>query len=269
MKAILRAMPALFRQSLAEMFQYRGEMVLWAVWGVVYPAVAMAMWGVAVHGSPDGETIGGYTPSDFAAYFWLTMVVGHATTAWDVYEMGWLIRSGRMSARLLRPLLPIWHSLADNFAYKVLTLTILVPLWLLVIAVAEPTFQTGRFELLVAVPVVLLAAVLNYLWGYNLALLAFWFTRMDAIGHFWFGATLFLGGRLAPLTIMPDPVQRIASALPFKWVIWFPAEALAGRLSPAAVYSGMVNQLIWIAVALIVFVVMWRRSVRRYSAVGA
>lgn len=269
MRAVLRALPALFRLALAEMFQYRGEIVLWAVWGVVYPSVAMAMWGVAVKGSPGGEAIGGYTPSDFAAYFWLTMVVGHATTAWDIYEMSWLVRSGRMSARLLRPLLPIWHSVADNLAYKVLTLTILVPLWLLVIVVAQPSFQTGRFELLVGIPVLVLAAVLHYLWGYNLALLAFWFTRMDAIGQFWFGAGLFLGGRLAPLTIMPDPVQRIASALPFKWVIWFPAEALAGWLKPGAVYSGMVNQLIWIVLGLVVFHVMWRLSIRRYSAVGA
>jgi len=269
MRTVIAALPAFLRQSLAVMFQYRGEIVLWAVWGVVYPAVAMAMWGVAVKGSPDGQTIGGYTPRDFAAYFWLTMVVGHASTAWDVYEMSSLIRTGQMSARLLRPILPLWQSVADNLAYKVLTLTILLPLWLVVIAASRPTFQTQTFDLLTGIPAVVFAAVINYLWGYNLALLAFWITRMETIGQFWFGAGLFFGGRLAPLTIMPEPIQKIATALPFKWVIWFPAETLMGRLKPGFIWQGLINQTAWIALGVVVFYVMWRLSVRRYSAVGA
>lgn len=56
------ALPAFWRQSLATMLQYRGEIALWAVWGVVYPAVAMAMWAAAVRGAPGGQEIGGFMP---------------------------------------------------------------------------------------------------------------------------------------------------------------------------------------------------------------
>lgn len=269
MKTLLSALPAYFRQSLAVMFQYRAEILLWAVWGVVYPAIAMAMWAAAVKGSPDGQTIRGYTPGDFAAYFWLTMVVGHACTAWDIYDMSALIRNGTMSARLLRPILPIWQSVADNLAYKVLTLTVLIPIWLIIIAIVEPSFDTTKQDFLYAVPAIAGAAVINYLWGYNLAILSFWFTRMDAIGQFWFGAGLFFGGRLAPMTLMPAPVQKIATALPFKWVTWFPCETMMGRLKPGFIQQGLINQLAWIAFGLVVFHVLWRMGVKRYSAVGA
>lgn len=265
----LSAIPAYLRLSLGAMLQYRGEIVLWAVWGVVYPAVAMAMWGAAVEGKPGGEDIGGYGRHQFAAYFLLTMVVGHICTAWDVYEMGYLVRTGRMSARLLRPILPVWQSVSDNLAYKILTLSILVPIWLVIAWIAEPVFAASRAHLLLSVPAVLLAAALSFLWCYNLGLLAFWITRMEAVGEFWFGAGLFFGGRLAPLTIMPAALQKIASALPFKWIIWFPAAGLMGRINPEAMVSGMVNQFCWLAAGLVFFHVLWRAGVKRYSAVGA
>ncbi len=263
------AFPAFLKMSLATMFQYRGEIALWAIWGVVYPSVAMAMWAAAVAGSPDGQTIRGFAPRDFAAYFWLTMVVGHATTAWDVYEMGYFVQTGQLSPRLLRPLLPVWQSLADNLAYKLVTLAILVPIWSVIVLLTRPAFGTRAGDLAAGLPAVLLAAVVNYVWCYNVAMLSFWVTRMDAVGQGWFGAGLFFGGRLAPLALMPAALRRIAAALPFKWVTWFPCETLMGRLSPAAVTQGLINQLAWIALGLVVFRVTWRLGVRRYSAVGA
>ncbi len=263
------ALPAFWRQSLATMLQYRGEIALWAVWGVVYPAVAMAMWAAAVRGAPGGREIGGFGPAEFAAYFWLTMVVGHTTTAWDVYEFGYMVQSGALSPKLLRPVLPVWQSVADNLAFKVLTLAVLVPLWAVVVLVSRPSFSTDWRHVAMGVPAVLLAAAINYIWCYNIAMLAFWVTRLEAIGQAWFGAGLFFGGRLAPLEIMPPVIGKIAAALPFKWVTWFPCETIMGKIKPATVAMGLLNQIGWIALGLALFAILWRRGIRRYSAVGA
>lgn len=269
MRAVVSAVPALMRESLATMFQYRGEIILWAIWGVVYPSVAMAMWSVAVKGTPGGEQIGGYDPRAFAGYFWLTMVVGHICTAWDVYEFGYLVQSGKLSPKLLRPILPLWQSLADNIAYKVVTLGVLLPIWVMIVLLTHPQFGGSRGDVIAAIPAILMGATINYIWCYTLAMLAFWVTRMDGLGQAWFGAGLFFGGRLAPLSIMPEPLQKIASALPFKWVIYFPCEMLMGRLSDRAILTGLGNQLVWIVAGIITFRVVWRLGVRRYSAVGA
>jgi ABC-2 type transport system permease protein len=255
------------RLSFAGMFQYRGEIVLWAVWGVVYPAVAMAMWAAAAEGK--GGQIQQYGPHEFAAYFLLTMVVSHINTAWDIYQMGWLVQTGRMSPKLLRPILPVWESLTDNIAYKTLTLTILIPIWTFVAWLAQPSFSANAQQLGWGVVAVLLGAVLNFLCNYVLALLAFWVTRMEAMGELWFGAGLFLGGRLAPLEIMPEPIRKVASALPFKWSTWFPAEALRGGLSVEYIQGSLINQLAWIGLMLILFRFIWKAAVRQYSAVGA
>jgi len=257
------------RVSLAVMFQYRGEIILWAVWGVIYPAVAIAMWTAAIQGSSDGTQIAGYSARDFAAYFLMTMVVGHVCTAWDVYEMGYYIRSGNMSARLLRPLLPVWQNVGDNISYKVLTLAILIPLWLFAAWVTEPRFQTTTVHLLLGVPAMLLAAALSFLLGYVVAIGAFWITKMDAISEMWFALHLFFGGRIAPPSVLPWPLSSVASALPFQWMVWFPSEALTGRLTTEQMIAGIGWQLFWLVVAVVAFRLAWAAGVKKYSAVGA
>lgn len=269
MKALIRAMPAFFRASVQIMIQYRGEMVLWAIWGVVYPAVAMAMWSAAVAGTAGGAHIGGFAPRDFAAYFLTTMIVGHLASAWDVFEMGYLVRTGRMSAKLMRPILPMWESLSDNLAYKVVTLSILMPIWVLVALVSKPVFHSDSVHLAGGLLATVFGAALNYLWGYNLALLAFWVTRMDAVGQLWFGLGLFFGGRIAPLTIMPEPIQWVAAVLPFQWKTYFPAAVLIGRIPVDRMLMGLGIQILWLILAVITFRLLWRQALRQHTAVGA
>ncbi len=254
---------------MAVMFHYRAEIVLWAVWGVVYPAVGIAMWTAAVAGKGEGANIGGFGPREFAAYFLLTMIVGHFCTAWDVYEMGYLVRSGAMSGKLLRPILPIWEAIADNLAFKTLTLAVLVPAWLVVGWLTQPKFTTTGTQLLLGVLAMLVAAMLNFIWGYTVATISFWITRVEHLGELWFGGSLFVGGRLAPLTILPAPLQWAAAVLPFKWMIWFPSAALMGQLSAEEIARGLVWQTCWLAAGLAAFRWIWSAGLKRYSAVGA
>lgn len=269
MRHSLHALPALLRLSLAVMFQYRVEILIWAVWSLVYPAIGIAMWGAAVAGREGGPNIHGYGSGEFAAYFLLTMIVGHLCTAWDVYEMGHSVRSGAMSPHLLRPMLPVWGSLADNIAFKALTTVVMAPIWVFVAIVADPIFTATPQHLLIGVPVLLLAMALNFLWGYVAAMSAFWITRTDAVGELWMGCSLFLGGRIGPMAVLPGQIQWIATVLPFKWVIWFPSATLTGQLSLEDVVRGLYWQLGWLILGIIAFHVVWHFGIKRYSAVGA
>jgi ABC-2 type transport system permease protein len=259
---------AFLRASIATMLQYRGEMVLWAIWGVVYPAVAMAMWAAAVSGSPAGN-IHGMDARDFAAYFLFMMVVGHVTTAWDIFEMGWMVRTGAMSPRLLQPVLPIWHNVADNLAYKLVTLALLLPIWVVVAWLSHPRITADATQLALGVVATILAAILHFLWNYNLALGAFWLTRTEALAELWWGSNILFGGRMAPLSVMPWPLQWLAYLMPFQWIIWFPSAALAGQIELREIAVGLAWQMAWLVAGVVFFKFAWRYALKRYTAVGA
>ena len=115
----------------------------------------------------------------------------------------------------------------------------------------------------------LLAFLVRFLLEWTLALAAFWTTRVSAINQTYFVLMLFLSGQIAPLTLLPYPVQVVADILPFRWMIGFPVELLLGRLSPVEALIGLGAQAAWLLIGFVLLRIVWRAGTKVYSAVGA
>lgn len=268
MKTILRAFFAFLRATTGVMLQYRGEILLWAVWGIINPAVLYAMWSAAAESRFD-QTLAGFDRGEFAAYYFLIMIIGHVTTAWDAYEMGYFIRTGALSPKLLRPILPIWEAVAQNLAYKIVTLAFVAPAWLLFFWWVRPTFNVAAWQLATGMIALVLAGALNFLLGYVIALVAFWSPKLDAVGEAYFGIAMIFGGRFCPLAALPAVLYQIAWIMPFRWMYSFPAELLMGRVSTMSdAWSGIGAQLAWLAGIIVAFRIGWSAAVKRYTAVS-
>jgi len=268
MRTAMRALAAHLRADTALMLQYRAEILLWSIWGIINPAVLYAMWSTAAAGSDDGA-IAGLDRGGFAAYYVGIMVVGHVVGAWDVYQMGHLVRSGELSPMLLRPVLPLWKSLSENLSYKIVTLVFVLPMWVIFAVIVEPDFKTELWQLGWGLVALTLGAVLNYMLCYTVSLGAFWATKLDAMGEIYFGLCMFLGGKFAPLEALPGPVLWCAERLPFRWMYAFPTEVLIGNVTrPADAAAGVAVQVVWIVCVVCVFRMLWTVAVRRYSAVS-
>jgi ABC-2 type transport system permease protein len=119
------------------------------------------------------------------------------------------------------------------------------------------------------IPVLLLAFFVRFFLEWTLALAAFWTTRVGAINQTYFVLMLFLSGQIAPLALLPSPVQVVAGILPFRWMIGFPVELLLGRLTLAQALTGLGAQFAWLLISVVLLQIVWRAGVRIYSAVGA
>jgi len=118
-------------------------------------------------------------------------------------------------------------------------------------------------------PSVLLAAALAFLSGWVLATLAFWTTRVHAVSTFWDRAAFIFAGQIAPLALLPEPLQTIALALPFGYILGVPAEILRGGVTIPTALQLMAGQVVWVVIFYFAFQRVWRVGVRQYSAVGA
>lgn len=268
MTTILRAFPAFLRVYIGVMLQYRAEIILWAIWGLVNPAVLYAMWSAAA-ASQASNQIAGFSKAQLAGYYFSIMIIGHVTTAWDTYEMGYRVRSGELSAKLLRPMLPIWEAMANNLAYKIATLWFLGPMWAICFYFYAPEFRAPPWQILLGIFSIGLAGALNFVLGYVVALIAFWTPKLDAVGEVYFGLSMFLGGRFSPLEALPGPIYWAARFMPFRWMFAYPAELVSGKLTDGGqILSGLVMQLAWLAALIVVFRISWGAAVKRYSAVS-
>jgi len=257
---------ALMRNAWLVDLQYRAAIVLWVLWGVVEPAVALGIWWAIARAGP----VGGYDRTDFARYFFALTLVNQLTLAWDSWYLDRWIREGELNFRLARPLHPAHEAVADNLAYKARTGAILLVVWLLV-ALVWPTVRLpvapARWALTALA--VVIAAAMRFFISFTTGLLAFWTTRATSIMELHAGLSLFLAGRIAPLALLPPAVASAAGYFWFPYMLAFPVDVLTGAAhGTATIVHGFVGQLVWLGLWIGMWWVAWRRGIKRYGAVG-
>ena len=262
----IRRYGALLRNAWLVDIQYRASIVLWLLWGVTEPAIALGIWWAIAGAGP----VGGYARADFARYFFAVMLINQLTIAWDSWYLDSWIRGGELNYRLARPLHPVHEGAAENIAYKARTASVILVVWMLC-AVAWPAVRLsvtpGRLALTAVA--VLLAAAMRFFISFTTGLLAFWTTRATAIMELHAGVSLFLAGRIAPLALMPPAVASVAGVLWFRSMLAFPVDLLTGSVQGTdAVLRGFASQAIWLVVWIAAYQIAWRRGLRKYGAVG-
>lgn len=267
----MRGLPDLYLQQLktglATMLQYRGSLVIWLIGNVLEPLIYLVVWSTVSRST--GGAVGGYGAADFAAYYIVLMLVNQVTFTWVMYEFDYRIREGTFSADLLHPVHPIHADIAENLSSKAVSLPFMIAAAVGLSFLFHPAFALTAFAAAAFVPALVLAFLVRFLVDWTVALAAFWTTRVTAINQIHYMAVLFFSGQIAPLTVLPRPLQVVANILPFRWTVGFPVELLLGRLTPTQVWTGFAAQAAWLAAAAFAVRYAWRASVKRYSAVGA
>lgn len=263
---MLNVLWAQLKLSAAVNLQYRAANLIWLIGAVLEPVIYLIVWDTVAE--VQGGDVGGFTGSDFAAYFLALMVVDRLTFTWIMWEYEFMIREGRLAQRLMRPLHPFWVDVMDNLAYKGFIMVVLIPTVIVLVLIFRPTFETTLPDLVAFVPALVLAFILRFCLEWTLAMAAFWTTRTNAINQVYFVIFLFFSGRLAPLELLPGFAQTMANLLPFRWMLSFPLEVLLGRLSAQEIGVGYLMQLGWMAIVLLLLPAAWRIGVRQFSAVG-
>jgi ABC-2 type transport system permease protein len=267
MKALAELYIQQFKTTLASMFQYRASLLIWMIGQVLEPMVYLIVWSVVSNTS--GGSVGDYTAREFAGYFIVLMLVNQFTYTWIMYEFEYRIREGILSFALLKPVHPIHSDIADNVSSKLITLPIMILIAVGLAVAFQASVSPPPWAIALFIPVLLLAFIIRFLIEWTLALAAFWTTRVGAINQTYFVLMLFLSGQIAPLTLLPAPVQVIAGILPFRWMLGFPVELFLGRLTMVETLTGLGVQVAWLLISLVILRIVWRAGARIYSAVGA
>jgi ABC-2 type transport system permease protein len=109
---------------------------------------------------------------------------------------------------------------------------------------------------------------MQFLLFYTIGLLAFWAQEVWGIFESTRIIGLVLSGGVFPLTIFGDKGLALLSWLPFKYIIFFPLEIVTGRLTLAESISGLLIQLSWIALLLLLSHLIWRQGCKKFIALG-
>jgi ABC-2 type transport system permease protein len=265
---MLRIYQRLWQVNWAEQWQYRANLLMYLLYWLVSPVVYLAVWTAVAQGQ---GSVKGLTANDFATYYLTLLIVDTLTADITIHILAYKIQDGTLAGELLKPIHPVLaHSLVYNLAFKTLTMMALIPVWLVLCLLVRPDYGAVTPQaLLLAVPAVALGFGINFLLGATLTSVAFWTTRIYSLGEFYYAVVILFSGQFVPLDLMPDFVQRIAQFLPFQLCKYFPIQLILGKLPPGAIVRNFGLGVVWLGIALALFLVTWRAGLKRFSAVGA
>ncbi len=258
----LRKISTLISVYYAYMLEYRAEIVLWMLSGVL-PSNRMAVWITASY-----QHNYGLSPVEFARYYLAVFLTHQMIAVWVIWEFEEDVLYGHLSHYLLQPMDPIWRYVSTHVAerfsrFPFLLLLILIFFLIYPDALWIPSIGDVILFLLTAN----FAFVLRFLIQYSIAMLAFYVERVVAFEDLHFLVFLFLSGYVAPLELFPDTVREIVLWTPFPYMISFPVNLLLGK--EVDLVRGLLIMGGWLVIILAVNRLLWRMGLARYSAMGA
>lgn len=260
----LRAMPDLFRVQIAVVVAYRAEFVIWMLTATL-PLIMLALWSSVASGGP----VAGISQDDFARYFAVTLVVRQLTSIWLVWIYSFEVRTGRLSNRLLKPLHPFYQDATAALAAMPLRVLVLIPVLAAVIWWRPTLLEMPEWSaLVVAVPALILAWLLQFTIQICFAMTAFWIDKADGLFMVFFSFFAFFSGYVAPLSLFPDWSQPLLNALPFRAMHAVPTELVAGMTTADAALWDLAVGTAWLVGFAVLARVLWTKGLQRYGAFG-
>jgi ABC-2 type transport system permease protein len=258
-----------FAIGLQNTFVYRWNFFLRAIFGLFPLIGTIFIWGAIFEAR--GSGINNFDYGSVVFYFLLVLVLdGLITPSEDEWQVAADIREGQMNAFLVKPMNYLFYRLSlflsNRLLYTTVTLPVLLGVFLLLhtFVVWPASWVTWTWTILS----VLLAAMLQFLISYSVAMLAFWMLEISTVVFIIYSFEYFLSGHMFPIAFMPGWIQGILRLTPFPYELYFPISIFMGQVKGRELHEGILIQFTWVVLSFLCASALWRGGLRKYQAVG-
>jgi ABC-2 type transport system permease protein len=247
---------------------YRWNFAVRGFFSLFHLAVVFILWGAAFAGADD---IGGFDLRQTLTYFVTLLVMQFFISAFNEdYQISEEIRNGLINQFLLKPINYFLYRFSIFIAARMVSgALIFIPLLIAMPVIGQYlTFPVDGWRFAIGVPALFLSALIQFSIAYCFGMLTFWFLEIQGFVILSMAIETILGGQIFPLDLLPEWIFRIAQFLPFFYQMYFPAAIFTGRMELPMALHGIVIQIGWVVILLLVNQLLWMRGLRRHTAVG-
>jgi ABC-2 type transport system permease protein len=186
------------------------------------------------------------------------------------YQISEEIRNGLINQFLLKPINYYLYRFSIFIAARLVSgFLVLLPLLIALPLLKDHiVLPDDPWRLVLGMPAMIMAALIQFTIAYIFGLLTFWFLEIQSFIILSLAIETMLGGQMFPLDLMPAWFFRISQWLPYYYQMYFPTAIFTGRLDMTTVWSGLAIQAFWVIVLLALAQFLWIRGLRRHTAVG-
>jgi ABC-2 type transport system permease protein len=264
----------IFRVSLIERMAYRGDFLLGTVLRFLPLVTTILLWQAVYLGSQKkalGQGDSEYTFREMIAYL-LLVHISRMFSSMPGLAVGVArdIREGTLKKYLLQPLDMVGYMVSYRAAHKAAYIaTSALPYALLFFLCREffdvlPDAATFAAYVLT----LLLGFVVGFFFEVGIGMIGFWFLEVSSFLYVINTLNFFVSGQMFPLDLLPPFWSSALKLLPFQYLAYFPAAVFLGKIHGAELAYGLLIELAWAIMLIVVARLLYRRGLRHYSAYG-
>ncbi len=262
---VLHKYLAVLRVSAANNLAYLSEVFFRAMFLLVFIFVFLQLWTVT-YAAKGVHELGGYSINNIIWYVAVTEIIALSLPPLS-RQIDQEVRSGQIAYLLGRPCNYVLYRFAQYLGERLVRLAINIPAAAMLAWLFVGPPPIGLFSVLAWLPALLLALIIDYLIYVAIGLLAFWTEDTTPFFFVVNRLALILGGVLAPLAVLPQPIRGIAQVLPFSAVFYDPASTLV-HFDVSAFGWALLQQVFTLAAAGALLFVFYTFATRRVSING-
>ena len=259
----------ILRTAVEERFVYRGDFAFATLVRFLPIVTQIFLWG-AIFAGDTSRQLQNYRYADMVAYFLLVMVARAFSSmpglATGIAES---IRNGSVRKYLLQPVDMLdylfWHRVAHKLVYYAVAIgPFTLVFWLCRAYLPGWPSTTVMTAFVMSL---LMGFLIGFLIESLIGLIAFWFLEVSSLIFIYMMFNYFLSGHMIPLEWIDVWIPWV-HYLPLKYLAYFPAAVLLGKLPEADLPFELAVQAVWIVILLVGNRAAFHYGVRRYGAFG-
>lgn len=259
----------ILRTATEERLVYRGDFAFSTLVRFLPIITQVFLWSAIFAGDRD-RSLNGYTYSAMVSYYLLVMVARAFSSMPGLANgIAMSVRDGSVRKYLLQPVDMLdylfWHRVAHKLVYYVVAGgPFLLVFWLC--RDYLPGWPPAPV-LAAVVASLIMSFLIGFLIEALIGLISFWFLEVSSLIFIYMMMNYFLSGHMIPLEWIAEWIPWVFY-LPFRYLAYFPAAIVLGKVPAASLPLELLTQFCWIVVLLVLNRVAFHYGVRRYGAFG-
>lgn len=260
----------IFRVSLIERLVYRGDFFLATVLRFLPMLTTILLWEAIYKGSGQNQ-LAGFTRDDMIAYL-LLVHISRMFSSMPGLANGIArdIRDGTLKKYLLQPLDMIGYLASYRAAHKAAYIVTAALPYGLLFFLCRGYFHTWPDwpNLLAYVTALLLGFLIGFFFEACIGTIGFWFLEVTSLLYVVNTLNFFISGQMFPIDLLPSPWADLLKIMPFQYLAYFPAAVFLGKIQGMALVWGLIGELAWAGIFILLSRWLYRLGLYRYSAYG-
>lgn len=257
----------IFLNQLNIQLSYKFNLITGIISNLISIFLSFFMW-KAIYTANGGQVIGGYTENEMLVYIIVVNLLSILFSFEHVVRLGGLIRTGKLSTLLLRPISLLKESFAVFMGQKCIYLVIFAVIYLFSFG-SVTTAGDHSLYFIALILFTVLIIVMFFLLISMISTLGFWLIQMWPIRPVLNALYLILGGLYFPLNLFPNSIYKVVQYNPFSLVGYQYSNALQGKLDMNRLWLSCMICLGWAVLFLIIYNLSLAKGLKKYEGMGS